>query len=73
MKNIKKDRFMRVAYARKNKIIDTLRLLGNCSTPSNYEYDRKEVNKIFAEIDDTFKKVRQEFDKQLTTKDQVKP
>lgn len=72
MKNIKKDRFMRVAYARKKKILETLRLLGNCSTTSNYEYDRKEINKIFAEIDDAVKKTKQEFDKQLNITDTAK-
>ena len=36
---------------RTNKIIDSIRLLGNCSNKSNYEYTDEEVKKIFAAIE----------------------
>ncbi len=34
----KREKFIRLAEARTNKIIDTLQLLGNCSNLSTYDY-----------------------------------
>ena len=47
----KQDRFVRIAEARTNKIIDMIRLLGNCSSKSTYEYTKDDVKKIFAAIE----------------------
>ena len=47
----KKERFNKVATNRVNKILDTLRLLGNCSNTSNYSYTDEEVDKIFSAIE----------------------
>ncbi len=47
----KSERFKRVAENRTNKIINSLRLLGNCANKSNYEYTEDEVKKIFAAIE----------------------
>ena len=47
----KAERFKRVAENRTNKIIDQIRLLGNCSNRSNYEYTEEDVKKIFAAIE----------------------
>ena len=58
MKNeeTKRDKFVRIAEARTNKIINMIQLLGNCSNQSLYEYSQKDVNKIFnaiqAELDE---------------------
>lgn len=46
----KHQRFVRLAEARTNKIIATLHLLGNCSSPSVYDYSEADVNKIFHAI-----------------------
>ncbi len=46
----KADRFKRVATARVNKIISMIRLLGNCSTPSTYEFTTSQVNYIFSAL-----------------------
>ena len=46
----KHDKFVRLAEARTNKIIDTLQLLGNCSNTSVYEYTQDEVEEIFQAI-----------------------
>lgn len=56
----KREKFVRLAEARTNKIIDMIQLLGNCSNQSQYDYTQKDVNKIFnaiqAEIDATKKR-----------------
>ena len=43
----KKDKFVRIAEARTNKIIDMIRLLGNCSNKASYEYSKEDIRKIF--------------------------
>lgn len=48
----KRDRFVRVAEACTAKIISMIRLLGNCSNKSVYEYQAKDLKKIFKAIDD---------------------
>ncbi|MFQ7528912.1 MAG: hypothetical protein ACLRMN_16030 [Mediterraneibacter gnavus] len=52
MKNeeTKREKFVRIAEARTNKIINMIQLLGNCSNQSLYEYSQKDVNKIFNTI-----------------------
>ena len=57
----KRDRFVRLAEARTNKIIDMLRLLGNCSSTSNYEYTEDDVKKIFAAIEKEMKIAKARF------------
>ena len=44
----KRERFQRLATNRTQKILDQLRLLGNCANTSNYSYTDEEVKKIFA-------------------------
>jgi hypothetical protein len=43
----KRDRFKRIAETRTNKIIEMIRLLGNCSNRNVYDYSDDEVEKIF--------------------------
>lgn len=43
----KREKFVRLAEARTNKIIDMLQLLGNCSNSSAYDYTQQDVDKIF--------------------------
>ena len=47
----KRDRFQRIAEARTNKIIDMIRLLGNCSNRANYDYDADDVKQVFDAIE----------------------
>ena len=44
----KSDRFVRIAEARTNKIINMIQLLGNCSNKGTYDYTKEDVRKIFA-------------------------
>ena len=47
----RKDRFKRIASRRTNEIIEKIRILGNCSNKSTYEYTGDEVHKIFKSIE----------------------
>ncbi len=46
----KRDKFVRIAEARTNKIINMIQLLGNCSNQGQYDYTQKDVDKIFRAI-----------------------
>lgn len=48
----KKGNFIRIAEARTNKIINSIALLGNLSNTSYYEYTAKQVEDMFAAIQD---------------------
>ena len=49
--SIQRERFLKVAEQRTNKIILTLKLLSNCSNKSNYSYVDSEIEKIFNAIE----------------------
>ncbi|WP_295292720.1 hypothetical protein, partial [Veillonella sp.] len=52
---------VRLAEARTNKIIEMLRLLGNCSSKANYEYTDDDIRKIFSTIDKEVKNTKNRF------------
>ena len=54
----KRDRFVRLAEARTNKILEMLRLLGNCSSKSNYEYTEADIRKIFTALEKEMKNTK---------------
>lgn len=51
MEENRHERFKRIAAKRTNEILEKIRILGNCSNKSSYEYTEEEVNKIFGELD----------------------
>ena len=57
----KNDRFRRIATKRTNEILEKIRILGNCSNRSSYEYTDEEVNKIFSEIEKQMKFIKAKF------------
>ena len=57
----KKERFKRLATARTNTILKRLKVLGNCSNRSAYNYSEEEINKIFYTIERRVKEVRARF------------
>lgn len=57
----KRECFVRLAEARTNKILDMLRLLGNCSSRSNYEYTDEDIKKIFTTIEKEVKNTKNKF------------
>lgn len=58
----KSERFVRIAEARTNKIIDMVQLLGNCSNRATYDYTKEEVKKIFDAIESELKIAKSKFD-----------
>jgi len=55
------ERFKRIATKRTNEILEKIRILGNCSNRSSYEYTEEEVNKIFSEIEKQLKFIKAKF------------
>lgn len=64
----KRERFVRLAEARTNKIIDMIQLLGNCSNQGQYEYSQKDVSKIFNAIQAELDSAKKRFNKQDSQK-----
>lgn len=62
------ERFKRVAEGRTNKIIDQLRLLGNCANKSNYDYTDEDVKKIFSAIETELKVTKQKYKSKTNNK-----
>lgn len=54
-KETRSERFKRIASKRTNEILEKIRILGNCSNKSSYEYTEEEINKIFSEIEKQLK------------------
>ena len=59
----KREKFVRLAEARTNKIIDMLQLLGNCSNASAYDYTQQDVDKIFTAIETEVREAKKKFSK----------
>ncbi len=59
----KRDRFKRLAASRTNKVIESLRVLGHCSNSRLYEYDERDVKKIFSALEKEVKRLRIQFEK----------
>lgn len=59
----KRQKFVRLAENRTNKILDMIQLLGNLSSPGTYEYSQQDVEKIFNAIDNASKEAKKRFNK----------
>jgi len=59
--NEKHDRFVRIAEKRTNRILEQLRLLGNCSNKNNYSYTEDDIKKIFLVIENELKNTKIRF------------
>ena len=57
----KRDRFRRLATLRTNIVLKRLKVLGNCSNRSAYEYTEDDLNKIFIEIERAVKETKAKF------------
>lgn len=60
----KRERFIRIAENRTNRILDNLKLLGNCANRHNYDFTAADVQKIFTAIEKEMKHVKSKFNEQ---------
>lgn len=60
----KRERFVRIAESRTNRILDQLKLLGNCANKHNYDYTDEDVRKIFSAIEKEVKAAKGKFNGQ---------
>lgn len=72
MASDKRIKFEKVAENRVDKVLDGLRLLGNCSNRNNYEFTKDDVDYMFDEIRKAVKDAQSRFDNQLSRKDHKK-
>ncbi|WP_395019541.1 hypothetical protein [Robinsoniella peoriensis] len=64
----KREKFVRIAEARTNKIINMIQLLGNCSNQNLYDYSQKDVTKIFNAIQTELDEAKKRYNKQDSQK-----
>lgn len=56
-----RERFITLAEARTNAILNKVKILGNCSNKNLYEYTDEEINKIFKAIQRSLDETRNKF------------
>ncbi len=61
-KESKREKFVRIAESRTNKLIHLIQLLGNCSNKATYDYTEKDILDIFNAIEKELKITKQKFD-----------
>jgi len=57
----KTERFVKIAEKRTERVLDSLRLLGQCSNRRSYGYSDDQVNKIFREIRRCIRQTEEKF------------
>ena len=68
----KREKFVRLVEARTNKIIDMLRLLGNCANKANYDYTDEDVQKIFTTLEKEMKFSKSKFTSMTVEEDKFR-
>lgn len=56
-----RERFVRIAERRVNRITDALEKLGDCSNQRNYDYSNTDIKKIFEKIENKLRETRLKF------------
>jgi hypothetical protein len=56
-----RERFVRLGTHRTNEVLRKLKVLGNCANRNLYEYDDKDIEKIFTEIERKMREVKAQF------------
>lgn len=59
--NTKRENFIRLAESRVTRAIESLRIIGNLSNRSNYEYDEEDVKKIINTLQDELTSLKNQF------------
>jgi len=57
----KRERFKRLVTRRTNSVLQKLKVLGNCSNRSAYDYTEEDINKIFSEIERRVRETKAKF------------
>lgn len=57
----KENRFKRLAESRTKGVLNAIRILGNCSNKTNYEYTQEQVDKIMDTIQESFNTMSDKF------------
>jgi len=60
-KNVKRENFIRLAESRVTRAIESLRIIGNLSNRSNYEYDEEDVKKIVNTLQEEISSLKNQF------------
>jgi mitochondrial fission protein ELM1 len=70
----KRERFVELGEARVRKAAQMLRLIGNLSNTSNYEYSQEDAQKILSALDNEMKLLKAKFQAALSrrSKDEFK-
>ena len=61
MPSIKRERFVRVAAPRVQKVLDSMESLSKCSHKGNYEYDSGDIKKMISVIKNQLKNLEHMF------------
>ncbi|MGB3921851.1 MAG: hypothetical protein WBL19_01025 [Minisyncoccia bacterium] len=56
-----RERFKRLASLRTNAVLHRLKVLSNCSNRQLYEYDERDVEKIFTEVERKVREAKSKF------------
>lgn len=59
--DIKRERFIRIAEIRVNKLLDDFDSLGKCANTKNYKYNTEDIKKIFSELERKFREIKSLF------------
>ncbi len=65
----KSEKFKRLAAKRTTEAMYRIKVLSNCSNRGIYEYDQKEVDKIFSEIERSVREAKSMFKSKHTKSD----
>lgn len=64
----KHNKFRRIASNRTQKVLEGLRILGNCANTQTYDFNREDVEKIFKNIRAMTDEIKQRFMFKITEK-----
>lgn len=65
----KRETFVRLAESRVNKALKDIQLIGNLSNRSAYEFDEKDVRKIFGTLQKSLENARSRFERASASRD----
>jgi hypothetical protein len=66
--NVKRENFVRLAESRVTRAIEALRVIGNLSNRSNYEYNEEDIKKIINTLQTEINSLKSQFVIRTTAK-----